>query len=213
MALFQRRPQISEAKQFYTIGLNKTLLIVGLGNPGAEYAQSRHNIGFEVIDAFAKTNDFPNWTLKKELRAELTKTTINDVPTILIKPSTFMNLSGQAVQATASFYKIPPSQITVIHDELDIHFGTIRTRVGGASAGHNGVKSIIEQLGEDFGRIRIGIGPKQPADTDSADFVLKKFSKAELGHLPALLRETNAILSEFIFSNGTLSNDTRDFLL
>ncbi|HUC87141.1 MAG TPA: aminoacyl-tRNA hydrolase, partial [Candidatus Saccharimonadales bacterium] len=101
----------------------------------------------------------------------------------------------------------------IVYDELDIDFGTIRTRVGGTAAGHNGVKSVIQHLGENFGRVRIGIGPKKPAAIDSADFVLKKFTKTELSHLPELIREVSAILSECVYSPSQLPADTRNFLV
>lgn len=123
-----------------------------------------------------------------------------------------MNLSGEAVQAVASFYKIAPQHTTVIHDELDIDFGQIRLRTGGSSAGHNGLKSIIQHLGEDFGRIRIGVGPKKPAQIDSADFVLQKFSAAERDQLTNLYREVNAIISEYLYGEQ-LPVDTRTFLV
>lgn len=213
MSLFQRMPQTSEPKQYYSVGLNKTVLLVGLGNSGTEYDDTRHNIGFACIDAFAQTNDFPAWTLKKDLKCQLSQLTMNDTRVILMKPTTFMNLSGEAVQATHHFYNIPESQIVIVYDELDIDFGTIRTRVGGTAAGHNGVKSVIQHLGENFGRVRIGIGPKKPAAIDSADFVLKKFTKTELSHLPELIREVSAILSECVYSPSQLPADTRNFLV
>ena len=110
------------------------------------------------------------------------------------------------------FYKIHPENIIVIHDELDIDFGQIRTRLGGSSAGHNGLKSIIEHMGEDFGRARIGIGPKKPTRISGADFVLQRFSEDEQAQLPNLFRESNAIISEYIYSE-TLLAETRNFLI
>lgn len=123
-----------------------------------------------------------------------------------------MNNSGEAVQAVASFYKIPTEQIVLIHDELDIDFGHIRMRVGGSSAGHNGIKSATAAVGEETGRIRIGIGPKHPVQIDSADFVLQKFSAKEEKQLPNLTREANAILSEYVYG-GQLPPDTRSFIV
>lgn len=213
MALFQRMPKSTEPRQYVTVGLNKSVLIVGLGNMGNEYLNSRHNIGFAAVDAFQASQDFPDWIQKKDLKCLFSQTTIDRLRVILIKPATMMNLSGEAVQLAASFYTIPPSQILVIHDELDVNFGQIRTRVGGASAGHNGIKSVIQHVGEQFGRVRIGIGPKKPAAIDSADFVLQKFTKEETSHLPELLRETTAILSEYSFNSASLPNETRSFLL
>jgi PTH1 family peptidyl-tRNA hydrolase len=213
MSLFQKRPQTSEAKQYYSIGLNKTVLIVGLGNPGNEYDKTRHNIGFVCLDSFAITHEFPNWIAKKDLQGLFTQLTINDTRVILLKPTTFMNLSGEAVEAARHFYNIPESHILVIHDELDIDFGSIRTRIGGSAAGHNGIKSVIKNISEQFGRVRIGIGPKTPEQIDSADFVLQKFPKKELDQMPELTREVNAIISEFVFSPGQLAVDTRNFLI
>src|SRR5579859_1962569 len=209
MALFKRRPQLGSTIQYYTLGQNKTVLIVGLGNPGKEYAGTRHNIGFMCLDAFAAANDFGPWIDKKDFKCHLTTAMLGDTRTILIKPTTFMNLSGEAVQAVAHFYKIPAEKMVVVHDELDEPFGQIRLRTGGSSAGHNGLKSIIAQVGEDFGRVRIGIGPKHPAQIDSADFVLAPFSKTEQGELKNLTRETNAILSEYAYGDGQLPQETR----
>lgn len=213
MALFHKRPQASDSIQYYTLGQNKTLLIVGLGNIGDDYVNTRHNIGFAAIDHFAKTQDFPAWMHKKDLKCHYTSQTIADTRVILIKPTTFMNLSGEAVQATAAFYKVPAAKIVAVYDELDIPYGQVRTRPGGGgAAGHNGVKSLIQHVGEDFGRIRIGIGPKDPPQMDSADFVLARFSKAQQADLPNLLRETTAILSEYSYG-GELLAETRSFLL
>jgi len=213
MSLFQRRPQLGDTIQFYTLGQNKTLLIVGLGNPGKEYDGTRHNIGFAAIDAFVAANEFGSWIAKKDLKCLQTSTTIGDTRVIAIKPTTFMNLSGEAVQAVASFYKIPADKVAVVHDELDIPFGQIRLRTGGSSAGHNGLKSIIQHLGEAFGRVRVGVGPKEPEQIDSADFVLGKFTKEQQTHMPELLRETSAILSETAYGAGELPAETRSFLI
>ena len=124
-----------------------------------------------------------------------------------------MNLSGDAVQAAAHFYKISAENIIVVHDELDIDFGQIRLRVGGGSAGHNGIKSVSEQIGEGYGRIRIGVGPKTPEQIKSEDFVLQNFSEAEQGQLNSMTREINAILNEYIFGQQSLPQETRSFLV
>jgi PTH1 family peptidyl-tRNA hydrolase len=213
MALFQRKPQSSDPKTFYTIGLSKNILLVGLGNPGKEYDLTRHNVGFLAIDEFvSKTAEMDDWILKKDLKCQLSTGQIGQNRVIAIKPTTFMNLSGEAVQAAASFYKIPADNIVVIHDEVDINFGQIRIRKGGSSAGHNGIKSVTQHIGEDYGRIRVGIGPKKPAQIKSEDFVLKKFSKEEQGQLPNLCREVTAILSEYLYGSQ-LPHETRNFLV
>lgn len=211
MALFQKKPQTLNVPS-YRIGTNKTILIVGLGNPGKKYDATRHNIGFTVVDNLANKLDFPDWAQKKDLKCLMSTKQEGDSRVILIKPTTFMNLSGQAVQAVVSFYKIPKGQVTAVYDEIDIPFGQIRSRVGGSSAGHNGVKSLIEHLGEDFGRVRIGIANKISEKADSADFVLGMFSKAEQAEVPSLLQEANSVLSEYIYS-GDLPADTRSFIL
>lgn len=213
MAWLQKRPQIGDSIQFYSTSLNKTKFLVGLGNPGAEYHQTRHNVGYACLDAFvAQSDDMAPWMLKKDLKCYFSNGRVGDTQVFAIKPTTFMNLSGEAVQAVASFYKINPAHTAVIHDELDIDFGQIRLRNGGTSAGHNGLKSIIQHFGEDFGRIRVGIGPKTPAKIDSADFVLQKFSETEQSQLPNLYREVNAIISEYVYGDQ-LPADTRMFLV
>jgi len=213
MGLFQRRPQVSDPVQYYTLGQNKTILIVGLGNIGKEYDGTRHNIGFACLDAFAQANEFDPWIHQKNLKSHIASATLGDTRTIIMKPTTFMNLSGEAVQAVMYFYKVPADKVVVVHDELDINFGHIRTRNGGGSAGHNGLKSVIGLVGEDFGRVRIGIGPKEPAQMDSADFVLASFSKAQQADMKNLTREVNAILSEYAFGDGHLQEETRSFLI
>ncbi len=199
----------------YTVGNQQTVLVVGLGNPGKKYESTRHNIGFACVDEFAVLNDFPKWINKKDLRCELAQKSLGDSRVILVKPTTFMNLSGEAVNNVLQFYKIPSEKTVVVHDELDLKFGLIRTQTGGSDAGHNGIKSLIEQCGKDFGRLRIGVGPKKseadlPAgrQVDSADFVLAAFSPNEQVHLPALKREVTAILTEYVYG-GSLLAETR----
>jgi len=211
MALFQKRPQVSNPVQYATVGLNKTLLIVGLGNPGEEYADTRHNVGFLCVDEFARKNNFDPWTNKKDLKCELTQATLGDTRVFLCKPQTFMNLSGEAVQALMHFYKLNNTQLIVVHDELDINFGQIRMRIGGSPAGNNGIKSVSQHMGEDYGRVRIGIGPKKPAQMDTADFVLQDFGAAERKELPAMLREVSALLSEYAYGSPVTA-ETRSFL-
>lgn len=211
MALFQKRPQATNPIQYSTFGLNKTLLIVGLGNPGDEYAGTRHNVGFMCLDDFAARNSFDPWVAKKDLKCELTQQTLGDTRVILCKPQTFMNLSGEAVQAVQHFYKLSNQQTIVVHDELDINFGQVRMRVGGSPAGNNGIKSVTQHIGEDYGRVRVGIGPKTHPEMDSADFVLQDFSKTQAAELPAMKREVGAILSEYAYGTAVTA-ETRSFL-
>jgi PTH1 family peptidyl-tRNA hydrolase len=213
MAWLQQRPQVSDPTNYYTVGQNKTVLLVGLGNPGKEYDLTRHNVGFLTLDEFvAKTDEMEAWITKKDLKCVLSTGRVGEQRVIAMKPTTFMNLSGEAVQAVIQFYKVNPNYIVVIHDEIDIDFGQIRLRTGGSSAGHNGIKSVTQHLGEDYGRIRIGIGPKKPARIKSEDFVLQQFSKAEQAQLPNLNKEVTAILTEYLYG-GQLPNDTRTFLI
>lgn len=213
MALFQRQQPVSETIQLYTLGQQKVVLVVGLGNAGKQYNGTRHNVGFACIDAFVATQDgMADWIEKKDLKCHLSTGRIGDTQVIAIKPTTLMNLSGEAVQAASHFYRVAPASTVVIHDELDIPFGQIRLRMGGSSAGHNGIKSVTQQIGEDYGRVRIGIGPKKPAEMDSADFVLQKFSKTQEKQLPNLTKEVSAILSEYIYG-GQFPHETRSFLV
>lgn len=213
MAWLQKRPQVSDPQMFYTLGLNKTLLIVGLGNPGKEYENTRHNIGFVCVDDFVNRNDdMSDWVNKKDMECLLSTGKVGDSRVIAIKPTTFMNLSGEAVAAVSNFYKVHPDNMLVIHDDLDIDFGQIRLRKGGSSAGHNGIKSIANVLGEDFSRARIGIGPQRPARIKSEDFVLQKFSEEESDQIPNLLKEAGAIISEYVYG-GQLPNETRSFVV
>lgn len=211
MALLTKRPIVDTMTPFYTLSASQTMLIVGLGNPEEKYNNTRHNIGFACLDVFAADNDFDPWVHKKDLKSLITQKTLGSTRVILAKPTTYMNLSGEAVQSIATFYKIAPENIIVIADELDIPFGRIRTQIGGSAAGHNGIKSTIQHIGEGFGRVRIGIGPKTPEQMEAADFVLAKFTPEQQAAMPDLFREILAILTETIFGNELIT-DTRSFL-
>jgi peptidyl-tRNA hydrolase, PTH1 family len=215
VALFQRKEQFTIQKQLFTVGLNKSFLIVGLGNVGREYVGTRHNIGFACIDDFLVNQpegNFSKWQKKTALKSSESLGTMGDIRVALIKPTTYMNLSGQAVGAVMRYYKIPIDRILVIHDELDMNFGQIRVSIGGSSAGHNGVQSIIDEIGEAFARLRIGIGPKQPPQIEGSDFVLAKFSEQEKSEMPSLKKEVSALLIENIYSPA-IQADTRSFLV
>jgi PTH1 family peptidyl-tRNA hydrolase len=213
MALFQRNPHSDRQLQpLFSVGMNKTVLIIGLGNVGKQYDSTRHNIGFACLDAFAVAHDFDSWVEKKDLKCLTATATLGDTRVILCKPTTMMNLSGEAAQKVAHFYKIHHEQIVAIHDELAIPFGQIRTRVGGADAGNNGIKSLITHIGADFGRVRVGIGGNKRAQMDSADYVLARFTKEEQAQLGALTKEAVSILTEYVFSSQ-FPHDTRTFLI
>ena len=208
MGLIQKKPYMTSSAPAYTIGATKSLLIIGLGNVGKKYEGTRHNVGFAALDIFAKNNDFPAWTKKKDLKCHVTITNLGDNRVILCKPSTQMNLSGRAAEAVQRFYRLYNPQTLAVYDELAIPFGQLRTRLGGSDAGHNGIKSLIEHIGEDFGRLRIGIDSDLAKKSDAADYVLKKFSKDEREVLPKVLREANALITEYIFG-GKLEHETR----
>jgi PTH1 family peptidyl-tRNA hydrolase len=131
-------------------------LVVGLGNPGARYTRNRHNIGFMAADAIARRHGFSPF--RDRFKGELAEGTIAGERRLLLKPQTFMNVSGESVLAAMSFYKIRPEEIVVIHDELDLRPGKVRVKLGGGNAGHNGLRSIDALIGPDFWRLRIGIG-------------------------------------------------------
>ena len=160
-------------------------LFVGLGNPGAKYAANRHNIGFMALDRIASDHGFSPW--KKAFQGLVSEGRLGREKVLLLKPETFMNLSGQSVRAAADFYKIDLEDITVFHDELDLAPGKCRVKQGGGHAGHNGLRSIHAHMGEAYGRIRLGIG--HPGHKDAvAHYVLGDFAKADQDWLDDLFR-------------------------
>ena len=160
-------------------------LFVGLGNPGAKYAGNRHNIGYMVMNRIAADHGFAPW--RKAFQGLASEGRLGEEKVILLKPETFMNLSGQSVQAALAFYKMPLSDVVVFHDELDLAPGKMRAKQGGGHAGHNGLRSIHGHLGEAYGRVRLGIG--HPGHKDAvADYVLHDFAKADAGWLDDLMR-------------------------
>lgn len=176
------------------------LLITGLGNPGTRYAATRHNAGFWLVDKLAKQAGGV-WRTEPKFHGEIAKVDAS-VPYWLLKPNTFMNLSGQAVAGLARFYKIPPEQIIVIHDELDFPPGTLRLKQGGGDGKHNGLKSIVAQLGSpQFLRLRVGIGHPGAA-RDVANYVLDAPSQSEFIAIDTAL---NLALDTFpLLLNGQL---------
>ena len=154
------------------------LLLVGLGNPGAGYAKNRHNIGFMALQAIAGRYDFGPF--RKKFHGLIAEGAIGGEKVLALKPETFMNDSGRSVIAAAAFYKIPPEDIIVLHDEIDIAAGKVRVKRGGGHAGHNGLRSIHAHIGPDYGRVRIGVG--HPGDKDEVTgHVLEDFAKADAG--------------------------------
>ena len=160
------------------------LLIVGLGNPGPDYAHHRHNVGAMAVGAIQRRHGFSEW--RKRFQAETSEGRLDSDRCLLIKPTTFMNESGRAVGEAARFYKIDPSEIVVIHDELDLAPGKTRIKLGGGGAGHNGLRSVTAHIGEGYHRLRIGIG--HPGHRDLVNrHVLHDFSKDDLEWVEPLL--------------------------
>lgn len=159
-------------------------LITGLGNPGEKYKNTRHNVGFLVIDEIAKnlsTTSINNSNFKS-ITLKATNKNINQ---ILAKPQTFMNLSGESVLSIADYYGIENSEIIVVHDDLDLPFGSVKFKIGGGHGGHNGLRSIDSHIGQDYIRVRIGIG--KPTNKEVADYVLSDFSKEETNKLQDII--------------------------
>ncbi len=160
-------------------------LWVGLGNPGPQYAGHRHNVGFMAVDRIAAEHGVTPW--RRGFKGEVAEGRFGAEKVLLLKPGTFMNLSGEAVRAAADFHKLDPAEITVFHDELDLAPGKLRLKQGGGHAGHNGLRSLHAHIGEGYGRVRIGIG--HPGHKDAvAPYVLHDFAKADADWLDDLLR-------------------------
>lgn len=160
-------------------------LWVGLGNPGAKYAANRHNIGFMAVDRIADDHGFAPWRAK--FQGQLSEGRLGADKVLLLKPETFMNLSGQSVGEAMRFYKLTPGDVTVFHDELDLAPGKVRLKRGGGHAGHNGLRSIHAHIGESYARVRLGIGHPGHKDRVAA-YVLSDFARADQDWLDDLLR-------------------------
>jgi len=157
-------------------------IIVGLGNPGKEYEDTRHNAGWAVLDALHKEFAADEFKKEKKFNAEVSLASFEGEKIVLVKPLTFMNNSGEAVQPISNFYKVPPQDIFCIYDDLDTPFGSLRIRAQGGPGTHNGMKSMVQHLGEGFPRLRIGIesrGTTSPKEHETTSFVLGKFNKEE----------------------------------
>ncbi|WP_455479033.1 aminoacyl-tRNA hydrolase [Bartonella sp. B23] len=159
-------------------------LIAGLGNPGSQYQNNRHNIGFMAVDAIYQLFSFSPWS--KKFQAKISSGFIDREKTLLIKPQTFMNLSGQAIEEALQFYKLDLKNLIIIYDELDLPLGKVRIKIGGGSNGHNGIKSIDAHCGTDYHRIRLGIGRPNSKELVHKH-VLGNFTKSDQECLPPLL--------------------------
>jgi PTH1 family peptidyl-tRNA hydrolase len=181
-------------------------LVVGLGNPGPEYAGNRHNAGFMVLDELAAR--VGGRFKAHRSRAEVVEGRLAGHPVVLAKPRSYMNLSGGPVKALADFYKVPPAEVIVVHDELDIPYGALRAKFGGGDNGHNGLRSITNALGtRDYFRVRFGIG-RPPGRMDPAVYVLRDFATAERKDLP-LLVDRAADVVESLITRGLAETQNR----
>lgn len=174
-------------------------LIFAQGNPGAQYARTRHNAGFMVLDALAKTEG-ASWKTDSKFKAELSEVNLNGEKVLLVKPLSFYNETGQVARSLVDFYKLTPaSDVLVIHDELALPFGTIRVREKGSDAGNNGIKSLNAHLGSDYSRIRIGVWNELRDQMDDAAFVLSAFSKEETEHFKTAIDTTiRDLINDFV---------------
>lgn len=189
-------------------------LIAGFGNPGREYRNTRHNVGFKVIDSLV--SEFNTKLTKVQFKAMIGSAELDNAHIILAKPQTFMNLSGQAVASLIRFYKIPLDHVIVAHDDIDLPLGTIRIRPGGGSGGQKGLASTIEKLGtQDFPRMRIGIG-RPSGSQEAAGYVLQEFSSADakvlIDVLPTAVQAMRTFISDGLEAamtrfNGNISKD------
>jgi peptidyl-tRNA hydrolase, PTH1 family len=174
----------------------QTYILVGLGNPGRDYRNTRHNVGFMTLDVLCQGMNIK--LTRMQSNALIGSGYIDERKVILAKPQTFMNLSGKAVSSLIKFYKIPLSQLLIIHDDIDLPFGTLRMRPGGGSAGQKGLASIIEQMGtQDFARLRIGVG-RPPGQMSGADYVLQEFTVSEQALLKEILEKAAQAAQKFI---------------
>ena len=171
------------------------LLLVGLGNPGSNYTNTRHNIGFKIIDAI--NAHFKLSKQKPKFKGLLTTGNIDEKKIYAIKPLTFMNNSGTAIKELIDYFKIDAKDVFVFHDDLDIDFGKIKAKFGGSSAGHNGIESIDKFIGKDYSRIRVGIG-KPKNDIEVADYVLQNFNEDEIVKIDNIIKNITDSISDLI---------------
>ncbi len=169
-----------------------TKLILGLGNVGSQYAKTRHNIGFMVVDALTSLT---NWKTDPKLKSAIAQTELAGESVILAKPTTMMNLSGEAAQRIMQHYKMTPSNLWVVFDDLDTPFGRLRIRTGGSSSGHQGVSSLIHHIGPDFVRFKVGISLNDRAQEPSQIYVLRPFTSDEQPQLPTIINAATDLIT------------------
>lgn len=172
-------------------------LIFALGNPESRYSDTRHNVGFAVLNSYAEEQG-ATWQSKDKFKAQITELSAGGEKVILAKPTTYYNLVGESARALMDFYKLSPQDVLVVHDDLALDFGTIRTRIGGSGGGSNGIKSINTHGGETTFRLRIGIANDLSEQLAGADFVLSTFSSSESKQLPDIKKKVAEIIDDFV---------------
>ncbi len=185
-------------------------VVVGLGNPGPRYANTRHNVGFRVVQALASRHDLAFRSSKQ--RAEIARGAVEGIPVLLALPVTYMNESGNAVRRLLEYYRVPPVQLLVVCDDIDLPFGTLRIRPDGSSGGHNGLRSIIGALGsEGFARLRVGVGRPE---TSAVGHVLGQFSPDQVSLVPALVETAADAVTAWLQGDvrGAMDRFNRDWL-
>lgn len=188
--------------------MKPSLIIIGLGNPGKEYVDTRHNAGFLALEELKKNYGTGEWKPKQKFLCDACEARIITMPVLLVKPTTFMNRSGECARKIIDFYGLDPSNaLFVISDDIDLEPGTVRFRESGSAGTHNGLQSIVDQFGEIFARIRIGVGRQKPG-TDLATYVLSAPSKSEKVKINESIATIPAIVREFVLGNGSV--DSRD---
>lgn len=181
--------------------MKPSLIIIGLGNPGKSYEKTRHNTGFSAIDFLTRHFGTGPWKDRAKFCAHVAEGRIVTTPVLLVKPQTYMNISGEALRKLIDFYKLPTTHILVICDDVDLSCGTLRLRKEGGAGTHNGLKSVVEKIGEEFPRLRIGIGPK-PDGEDLATWVLSTFTKEEEKKIGKAMEELPTTIKDFILSSS-----------
>lgn len=180
-------------------------LVAGLGNPGSEYARNRHNVGFLFLDYLLQRLAAGSFSHQRAIQGERATARLKRTPLLLLKPQTFMNLSGASVQAALAYFKILSEHTVICYDDVDIPFGTFRIRLKGSSGGHRGIASIIEHLGPAFVRLRFGIKPEHGRTSNLANFVLSDFHQDELTALSGLFDEAFEALKLVVNGRGSLA--------
>lgn len=180
-------------------------LIFALGNPESRYSGTRHNVGFAVLNSYVEEQG-ATWQSKDKFKAQIAELSAGGEKVILAKPTTYYNLVGESARALMDFYKLSPQDALIVHDDLALDFGTIRTRIGGSGGGNNGIKSLNAHIGLDTMRLRIGVGNDLRGQIPDADFVMGKFTRNETTELAALQQKVVTLIEEFI--TGSLVSTT-----